>query len=363
MKLLHTEWSSGWGGQEIRIITEMEEMRKKGIEVYLACRKNSRIKEEALKRGFKVYVLQFRGNLDILTFFKLIRIIKKEKIDIVNTHSGKDTWVGGLAAKIARVKFIRTRHLSNPINSSRFNFINELADFIITTGESVRQNMINNNRIKPNRIQSIPTGIDEKLFDPTIYDKNEVRKRFGIESDTIVVGILAVLRGFKRHDIFLDVAEIVSKKYHKILFLIAGDGPRYKEIKSLISQKKLDKNVKMLGYVNEPAMFLSILDIFVLTSDSNEGVPQSVIQALMMEIPVIATDVGSTKDLWDKENFILVQPGSPNIIANKILQLINNKSLLEKYKKNSREYVVNNFSKKIMVEKLINIYNLIMENR
>jgi len=356
ISVLHTEWSDGWGGQEIRIINEMLAVREKGVNVYLACRDHSIIKKKAEEHNITVFSLPFKGNIDINTVIKLIKIIKKYKIDIVNTHSGKDTWVGGLAAKIAGAKFIRTRHLSNLINSSRFNFINELADFIITTGESVRKNMINNNRINPDRIQSVPTGVDENLFNPSNYDKNEVRKKFGIKSDRIAVGILAVLRGFKRHDIFLNVAETVSKKYPETLFLIAGDGPRYKEIESLINQKKLNKNVKMLGHINEPAMFLSILDIFVLTSDSNEGVPQSIIQALMMEVPVIATDVGSTKDLWNEENFILVKPDSPDIIADKILQLINDKSLLEKYKKNSREYIVNNFSKKVMVEKLINIY-------
>ncbi|WOE70344.1 glycosyltransferase family 4 protein [Hydrogenimonas thermophila] len=363
ISVLHTEWSDGWGGQEIRIINEMLAVREKGVNVYLACRENSTIKKKALEQGITVFSLPFRGNADIITIIKLINIIKKYKIDIVNTHSGKDTWVGGLAAKIAGVKFIRTRHLSNPINSSRFNFINELADFIITTGESVRQNMIDNNRIKPDRIQSIPTGIDEKLFNPSNYNKDEVRKKIGIKSSIIVVGILAVLRGFKRHDIFLDVAEIVSKKYPEVLFLIAGDGPRYKEIESLINQKKLNKNVKMLGHIDKPAEFLSILDIFVLTSDSNEGVPQSVIQALMMEIPVISTDVGSTKDLWNKENFILVKPNSTEIIAEKIIQLMNNQTLIKKYKENSRKFVVSNFSKEVMVAKLMNIYNLVMENR
>jgi len=238
-----------------------------------------------------------------------------------------------------------------------------LADFIITTGESVRKNMINNNRINPDRIQSVPTGVDENPFNPSNYDKNEVRKKFGIKSDRIAVGILAVLRGFKRHDIFLNVAETVSKKYPETLFLIAGDGPRYKEIESLINQKKLNKNVKMLGHIDEPAEFLSLLDFFVLTSDSNEGVPQSVMQALMMEIPVISTDVGSTKDLWNKENFILVKPNSADIIAEKIIQLMNDQTLIKKYKENSRKFVVDNFSKDVMVEKLMNIYNLVMENR
>jgi len=135
-------WSDGWGGQEIRIINEMIALREQGIEVFLACTNHAQIKQKALDNGIKVFLLPFRGNADFKTLFSIKKIIQENQIDIVNTHSGKDTWVGGLAAKLAGVKFIRTRHLSNPIKPSRSNFINELADYIFTTGEGVRLDMI-----------------------------------------------------------------------------------------------------------------------------------------------------------------------------------------------------------------------------
>ena len=180
IKVLHTEWSDGWGGQEIRIINEMIAVREKGVEVFLACRDHATIKQKALENNIKVFTLPFSGNADFKTLFLLKKIIKSFAIDIVNTHSGKDTWVGGLAAKLAGVKFIRTRHLSNPIRSTRTNFINELADYIFTTGESVRTNMIKYNRIQPERIQSIPTGIDDDIFDPVKYDRAVCRQKLNL---------------------------------------------------------------------------------------------------------------------------------------------------------------------------------------
>ena len=163
--VLHTEWSDGWGGQEIRIIEEMKAMREiYGIKSILACRKGSQIATRALLEDFEVYYLPFKGNTDIKTLFALRKIIKERDIAIVNTHSGKDTWVGGLSAKLSGIAFIRTRHLSNPINPSRLNFINSLADYIMTTGESVKEDMIKNNRISRDKIASVPTGIDAKRF-------------------------------------------------------------------------------------------------------------------------------------------------------------------------------------------------------
>lgn len=353
IKVLHTEWSDGWGGQEIRIINEMIAVREKGIEVYLACRNHSIIKKKALENNIKVFILPFKGNLDLKTMFSLMKIIKKEKIDILNTHSGKDTWVGGIAAKLAGIKFIRTRHLSNPIRSSRLNFINELADYIFTTGESVKNDMIKNNRINPNQIISIPTGIDDEIFNPTKYNRKKCRKEFNIQDDEIAIGIVAVLRQFKRHDLFIEASKQLLEKYpnKKLKFIIAGDGPQKEKIVKLINQLNLDNFIVMLGHVSKVPELLSALDIFVLTSDSKEGVPQSVMQALLMNKKVVATNTGSTMDLYSCDNFVLIEPNSLDEIINGIEIQINDNN------DNYRSFIVNNFVKEKMVIKIIQVYN------
>ncbi len=362
IRVLHTEWSDGWGGQEIRIINEMLAVRESGVEVFLACRKDSIISKKALEQNIEVFKLPFKGIVDIKTILTLYGIIKNKKIDIVNTHSGKDTWTGGIAAKLAGAKFIRTRHLSNRINSSRLNFINELADLIITTGEYVKNSMIKYNRIDPDKIVSIPTGVDEMVFDPSKYDKKENRKLFGIRSDQTAIGILAVLRKFKRHDIFVTAAEVIAKQYPNTVFLIAGDGPQKENIENLIKLKNLQKQVKMVGYVSEPARFLSAIDLFMLTSDSNEGVPQAIIQALMMRLPIVAADVGSVRDLWYEDNFMLIEPASPDIIAANAGNLIKNKELRNTYSNRARDYAVKNSSKAVMTDKLLRSYGEILND-
>jgi glycosyltransferase involved in cell wall biosynthesis len=354
VRVLHTEWSDGWGGQEIRIISEMEGVREKGVDVRLACREKSRIKEEALKRGFKVYTLPFRGNLDFKTLFELIKIVKRDNIDIINTHSGKDTWVGGLAAKLSGRKFIRTRHLSNRINPSRTNFINELADFIITTGESVREDMIKYNRINPNKIISIPTGIDDELFDPLKYDKQKSREIFGLNKDKYYIGILAVLRSFKRHDFFLDIANYF-KDNENIEFVIAGEGPKREEIENKIKALNL-KNVKLLGHVTKVPEFLKAIDLQLLTSDSKEGVPQSVIQGLMMQKDIIASNVGSVKDLYKDNNFLMLDGLDLNKWVEGVERIYNKELKLNK----DRDYIVENFSKKAMVKKVLDVYKRVL---
>jgi len=359
IRVLHTEWSDGWGGQEIRIINEMIVVREQNIEVFLACRNHAIIKQKALENNIKVFTLPFRGNTDLQTLFGLKKIIEENSIDIVNTHSGKDTWVGGLAAKLSGVKFIRTRHLSNSIRSSRANFINELADYIITTGESVRNDMIKNNRIKPEIIQSIPTGIDSEIFNPEKYERKKCREQFNIEDNEIAIGIVAVLRRFKRHDLFLKMARTLIDKYSSknFTFLIAGDGPRKKKILDLMNELDIVANVKLLGYVDQVPELLSAMDIFVLSSDSNEGVPQSVIQALSMNISVVATNSGSTRDLLNNNSFYLANTNDVDDLVKGVSYFLHNS-----FQNKTRDYILTNYTKNVMCNKIIKIYKSLIQN-
>ena len=265
--------------------------------------------------------------------------------------------MGGLAAKLAGVKFIRTRHLSNKINPSRLNFINELADYIFTTGEKVRDDMIEYNRINENKIISIPTGIDDSIFDPKSFNRAECRKKFTINDSEIAIGILAVLRQFKRHDLFLKMAKSLIKKYpdKRLVFIIAGSGPQKENIEKIINDFNLSEHVKMVGHINNVPEFLCAIDILVLSSDSKEGVPQSVIQGLFMNKPIVSSDSGSTRDLFNN-NFQLIQKGSTEALVNGVSIYLDNINEVT-----TRKYMMENFSSSVMVKKIITSYETILE--
>lgn len=357
MKVLHTEWSDGWGGQEIRIINEMIAVREQGVEVFLACRDHSIIKEKAIENNIKVFVLPFRGNVDFKTMFALVKIVKDNNIDFINTHSGKDTWVGGVAAKLSGAKFIRTRHLSNRIRSSRLNFINEIADYVFTTGESVRADMIKYNRVNPNKIISIPTGIDDTIFDPSKYDKIEAKKHFDMNNnEEIIIGNVAVLRDCKRHDNFLEIARRLIDTFanKKFKFYIAGEGPMRAFVESKIKELKLENNVVLLGHIDNVAEFMKTLDLFIFTSDEREGVPQSVMQALLMDLNVVSTNDGSTSDLHSNNNFLISEVDLESVYSNviKMVENIDNKEYLNI----NRNIIVDNFSKKAATNKILSSY-------
>lgn len=357
MRILHTEWSGGFGGQEIRILNEMQEMRRRGCHLALATKEDARILPKAKEYGFTTFTLPFRRKTDIESIYKLHKIARN--FDIINTHSGIDTWLGGLASIGSGAKFIRTRHLSNKIHPSRLNFINSLADFIITTGESIREAMIRENRIKPERILSIPTGIDTETFYKEKYNKEAMKTKYNLPQNKLIIGNLGVLRAMKRQDVFIEVARGICQKYPDVFFVIAGSGDGQVCLENLakeVNQAANQEIVRLLGHIENPAEFLATLDIFMLTSDRNEGVPQSLMQALAMEIPSIAGNIGSIADLHfysqGKPNFILTQ----NLNLEEFIEALELLIRKERRILPSRDFICKNFSLVAMGEKTMQVY-------
>jgi glycosyltransferase involved in cell wall biosynthesis len=250
----------------------------------------------------------------------------------------------------------------NMFNKKYPNIINEIYFTGVPKNENYYKSIDGVKYIfKKYDILSIKAREFDLVISPSKYDRKKEREKFGIKENQIAIGILAVLRQFKRHDLFLKMAKEISKKYPKTIFLIAGDGPQKENIKKMIKELGLENKVKMIAHTKEPEKFLASIDILVLTSDSKEGVPQSVIQGLMMEKCVIASDVGSVKDLYDGKNFILIKPNDLNDLVKAVEKVIENKELRDKYSKNARKFVVENFSKNKMANKILKIYKNLLK--
>ena len=225
-RILHTEWSMGWGGQEQRILLECRKMEERGHRMLIACQPGSGILGRARACGLRTEEVVIRGSFDPRAIAALWRIIRRERIQVVNTHSGKDSWAAGFAAKLARADLlVRSRHIALPISKNPLNFVYRMADGIITTGEAVRDMMICSNGMDSGRILSIPTGVSLGRFDPSIADGARIRSEFGIPAGALVVSMVAVFRAMKRYDLLLQSALYLRRRFSGIRFLLVGEGP------------------------------------------------------------------------------------------------------------------------------------------
>lgn len=356
MRILHTEWSDGWGGQERRIVSEMAGMQRRGHAVWLATRPSARIAQEAERQGIPVVRLPFRHAFDLVTLGRLLAFIRREKIDVVNTHSGKDSWVGGLAARLARTRLVRTRHLDLPLRRSPINFVHYLPHRVIACGEAMRERLVRDDGFPDARVTSIPTGVDFERFAAS-RSRAATRRELGIGSADFVVLMVGVIRGVKRHEVALRAFATVLAARSDAWLVLAGEGPMRSDTEQLARELGIAARVLFLGHREDVADLLAAADVLLLTSRS-EGVPQAVTQALGSGVPVVSTRVGGVTQLvLDGETGLLAEAEDAGTLASHLLRLASDPTLLARLGEQGRSHARARFSLDAMLDATERVYS------
>ena len=282
--IVHTEYSKGWGGQEIRIIEEMREMSRLGIEVALVAPVDSRVYQQANAEGMLVYPITFQSKFDIVSWIRLFKLFMKISPAIVNTHSSEDSWMAGAVARLTGVPLvIRTRHVSTPIGST-FSY-RAFPHLILTTSKAIRSDLMSKG-LNGQHITPVPTGIDLKRFQFAESNRDKIRNELGLRQGEILVGNVCVLRSWKGLDFFLETAAVMPENYK---FIIVGDGPQMEHLQQKAGDLGIDVNrIIFVGHRQNVERYFSALDIFFFTSYASEGVPQALLQAVANGLPILA---------------------------------------------------------------------------
>ncbi len=360
LTILHTEASIGWGGQEIRILTEAEGMTCRGHRVLIAAPPEAGLAVRARERGIEAVPLPMAGTRMLHTIWRLVRLIDSEGVQVVNTHSSRDSWLASVAVLGSRPRplLIRTRHLSTPIRRSAMTRLlyNGLPDVVVTTGEAIRRTMIEGHGFDARKIVSIPTGVDTSIFSPR-GDGLAFRRALGVPADAPLIGIVAVLRSWKGHEDFVDAAREVLGSVPDARFVIVGDGPRVQAIRDHIASRGVADRVLMAGHREDVPAALSAFNVFVLSSFGHEGVPQSVLQAMAMEVPIVATDVGAVSEVVrDSVTGVLAQPRNPASLAAGIVRLLRDDHLRRSVVTAARALVEKDYAIGVMLDRLEDLY-------
>lgn len=362
MRILHTEASLAWGGQEIRILTEAKGFVRRGHTVVIAASPDSLLYARAGEAGLPTEAVSMQKRGYPAAVKTLLRVIAKHQIDVVHTHSSRDSWLGLFAARFSgrRPRLIRTRHLSTPIGKNRLSrWFYARPDWIITTGEATRRRLVEESGLSPERIISIPTGIDLDHFQPAPRGLHPT----AVDAPP-AVGMIAFLRDWKGHTYFIDAAREVLRKIPEATFYIVGDGPEEARLKALLDRIDLTARVQMLGYQADVRAILGRLDIVVLTSYANEGVPQSLLQAMAMGKPVIGTAVGGIPEvIEDGVNGYLIPPRDADSCAERIVELVRQPVRRAEMGKAGRARVEKEFSFDRMLDQVEAVYRAALERR
>ncbi|WP_319241438.1 glycosyltransferase family 4 protein [uncultured Propionivibrio sp.] len=356
MKIVHTEASCGWGGQEIRILEEARGMIARGHEACVLCPPEARIFAEAPRFGVPAHALPI-GRKRLPGLLALRRWLKANPPDVINTHSSTDSWLAGLACASlpAPAPIVRTRHISAPIavNAGARWLYGRSAQHVVTTGEALRQTLIRELDLMPDRVTSVPTGIDTQRFAPG--DKRAVRQALGLDPDGCYLGIVATLRSWKGHLYLLEAFAQLNAPEWKLV--IVGEGPMQDNIITRINELQLKDRVLLVGQRSDPENWMRALDLFCLPSYANEGVPQSVMQAMLTELPIVTTPVGAILEaVSDGDTALIVQPQNSDALAQALRRLIDDAALAGRLAAAARARATEHFSREHMLNRMQAIF-------
>lgn len=352
MRIVHTEASCGWGGQEIRILEESRGMIERGHEVSILCPREAGIYDEARRRGLHVVDVPI-GRKRLAGMLALRRWLAGHPVDVINTHSSTDSWLAALVCKTLRAAppIIRTRHISAPIpkNAASRWLYNGAVSHVVTTGEALRRTLIEQNGVDPECVSSVPTGIDPRRFAPG--DKTTARAVLGLDPAGHYIGIVATLRSWKGHLHLLEAfADLDLPNW---TLLVVGEGPMRVNIEPRIAALGISDRVRLVGQQNNPEDWLRALDIFCLPSYANEGVPQAVLQAMFTALPIVTTPVGAILEaVSDGETALVVPPQDPPALASALARLAADPAMCARLGAAARDKALARFSREVMLDRM-----------
>lgn len=357
MRILHLEASTGWGGQEIRILKEAEGMRKRGHDVVFAIAKGGVLATRGRNAGFIVYELNFHKLHWPITIFSLLRILWKHKIDLLNTHSSLDSWIGGIAARMTAKKIVRTRHLSTPIKAgvnSRLLY-GYLADFVVTTCQAIVAPISIQSKKPLEKCRSIATGVDPSVIHATDVEALSFRQKLHIAPADFLVGTACVMRSWKGIDDLLKAADQL-RHIENLKWVIIGGGHAERHHR-FAKELKLENIVYFTGHLDNPFAALKALDAFALLSTANEGVSQAILQAAFLEKPLIATPTGGLGEVCiDQQTGFTVEPFSPHQVAQAVKQLYASPALCKQLGMRGRTLVLERFTLDQTLDQMEKVY-------
>lgn len=364
--ILHTESSAGWGGQEIRVLTEAGDLRDRGHQVAILCRPESALALRARGSGLPVVPDRMPFALDPRTVIRMAAHFRRWRARVVVTHSSIDSWCAGLAARLTGVPVVRMRHLSVPLRRnplSRLVYVG-LCDRIVTTGEAIRRQFIQRLGIPPTKVTSIPTGIDLARFHPSRADPMRVRNALGLDQRIPLVAMIGVLRSWKGHLVFLRSIRRIREVHPGVRGVFVGDGPFRSVIEDAIRSQGLCEAVHLLGQREDIPEILGGVDVVASASTAAEGIPQALLQALAMRRPVVASDVGGVPEIIHPgETGWLVPADDPGALADAILEALTDPVKASRLADEGRKVVEERHSLRTMGEQMEQLYRAVAAGR
>lgn len=342
------------GGAETLLVNLIRRLDRSHFLPELCCLKYFGPLGETLAQEIPAFTGLLKDKYDLRVLPRLTRLLRERRIDAVITvgTGGDKMFWGRLAAWRAGVPVIASALHSTGL-PDHVEWLNRqlepLTDAFIAVAGPHAEYLAESEGCPGAKVRIIPNGVDVERFRPLEPDA-ALRAELGLPANAPVAAIVAALRPEKNHELFLQAADRVRAQLPAAHFLIIGDGERRAALETLTAELQLGDCVHFLGTRSNIPELLSLVDVLALSSHM-EANPVSILEALACGKPVVATRVGSIPEsVKDGENGYLTPPGDADQMAARLVELLSDRSLVERFGRAGRERVVNCWSLERMVE-------------
>lgn len=301
--------------------------------------------------------------------FQLVSMISSHQYDIIHTHLNIANILGRWAAIMTNTPVVvhEQRNETAVINcfealSSRA--LNKKTARVICVSESTKDFNVSVKKVPLEKLVVIPNSIDLKEYSHKAIGFERRARIPDLPPDLyeyIVIGV-GRLVSEKRYDLFLQAAAKILEKTDQVVFLILGEGSERDNLQRLASQLGLTSRVKFLGERDDVPNYLGISDVFMLLSDF-EGLPLTVLEAMAMGLPVVATDVDGTGEVLKQGGGLMVERGRPDLAALLVLDLLRDQELRNKLAEEGQRVVRSQYSIENISKQIENVYREVLVAR
>ncbi len=351
--------SNQWGGGEKWMLNAINSLTPEEFKSYLVCRPGSILGKNARETGVTTFAATYRNSLHLPTVYKIYRILRKEKIDVVVCSTLLDVKLAGLAAKIAGIPVISRQGLALFSDKYKYRFlIRNFTSSILTNTLSIQRLYENYPWFPPHHIKviynGVETGTGRRIEVPTLLQRQHGRPE---EKIILASGRLCPQKGFTY---LIETAKLAGERQKKWKFLILGKGELQAELEKQIARYGLT-NIRLIGFHSRVNDYYRSADLFVLSS-LEEGTPNVVLEAMANRCPVVATVVNGVEEVIENgRNGILVPPRDPESMFKAIDHLFNHPEQLRQIAESGYETVCTGFSNKQFAENFSAYLNEVIE--
>ncbi|MBN1426213.1 glycosyltransferase family 4 protein [Candidatus Fermentibacteria bacterium] len=358
---LHVDTGLSWRGGQQQVAYLTQALHREGHQVAVVCPPKAPLQRSCRERGVRCFPVTMRGEIDVVAGARIAWLCRRYGFRLLHLHSAHAVTLGIWAKMLMpSLRTIATRRVDFPTGArvfSRWKYRGAMVDRIVCISQAIKE-MLLADGVPQNKLVTIHSGVDLDRF-AGIPPSPMLRDALGIPPDHFIVGTVAAMAAHKDYPSLLMAAEEVLRTEERVVFCGVGDGPQRHRIDTMARDLGLGERFKFAGFQDDIGSYLRLFDIFVMASRT-EGLGTSVIDALAVGVPVVATRVGGIPEIVQEEkNGLLVPPGNAHALASAIHRLITDGDLRARLAASARASVTG-FDIAITVEKNLSLYRQLM---